>query len=258
MADRLVYFLHIPKTAGTSVVHFLRQVGGDDTTRTLLWNDLFHADPVTDQTRLVSGHLMGLFPLWARRWPVILTVVREPVARALSHVNHVRRHPDHPLHAAARGLSVRDYCRHPVLRQSVDNLQARHLASLCFGFGLLPADHPQRRKFALSPCATGLQALGSEDGLRAAAVEALDVIDAVGTADDLDRTQALFARTLRWAGPTQAERLNTAAPEQQGLADLSADDAAALRDVTRIDDDVYRHAQARMAALCAAHGIGAT
>src|SRR5581483_11237909 len=139
-AAELVYFLHIPKTAGTSVHAFLARVTGESRVpHSLLWDHLTCGGAVgVKGVRLVSGHFGGLLPLWLGRWPRIVTFVRDPVGRALSHIHHVQRHDVHPLHRLAAGLSVADYCRHPELRNTIDNVQSRHLASLGFALALVP------------------------------------------------------------------------------------------------------------------------
>src|SRR5436305_11580454 len=86
----LVYFLHIPKTSGSSLWRFLqRAVGPDAATPPLLWRQLVSGQyRIPARTRVITGHFGGLLPLWLRRWPRIITLLREPLARALSHVNH--------------------------------------------------------------------------------------------------------------------------------------------------------------------------
>src|SRR5262249_8642636 len=182
----LVYFLHIPKTSGTSLSNFLLQIGGPDgATPVLLWDHLATgAYQVTEKTRFLTGHFGGLLPLWLKRWPRIITMLREPVARAVSHINEVQRNDQHPLHPLAAGLSILRYCQHPVLRKSIENLQARYLASLSFSLALLPKvrARPDERPWGSISLQfeDALYALDREAGLLDAAVRALVAVDAVG------------------------------------------------------------------------------
>jgi hypothetical protein len=120
--DKFVYFLHIPKTSGTSLYNLLEQIlGKEHSMPPVLWDSLVNGtQKVAEDTRLLAGHLSGLLPLWLKRWPTIVTMLRNPVARALSHMNHVQRDVTHPLHSLAKGLTIQGYCRHPVLRKTVD------------------------------------------------------------------------------------------------------------------------------------------
>ena len=135
----LVYFLHIPKTSGTSLHYSFLRVYGPEATSSFLWDDLVNGTyQLSERHRLITGHFGGFLPLWLRRWPRIVTMLRDPLARALSHINHVQREQVHPLHLLSAGLTVEQYCQHPVLRRTVDNFQSRYLASLDFALALMP------------------------------------------------------------------------------------------------------------------------
>ena len=111
----------------------------------LLWDDLVNGTyQLSERTRIITGHFGGFLPLWLKRWPRIVTILRDPLARALSHINHVQRDQSHPLHPLSAGLTVGQYCEHPVLRRTVDNFQSRYLASLDFALALMPRP-PERR-----------------------------------------------------------------------------------------------------------------
>ena len=113
----LVYFLHIPKTSGTSLHQsFLRVYGPEAASPNLLWDDLVNGTyQLSERPRIITGHFGGFLPLWLKRWPRIVTMLRDPLARALSHINHVQRDQEHPLHPLSAGLTVGQYCEHPVL-----------------------------------------------------------------------------------------------------------------------------------------------
>lgn len=255
--DELVYFLHIPKTAGTSLLRFISRAVGPDRAVNVLWDHVVDGTHgITERTRAVSGHLGGLFPLWLRRWPRVITVLRDPVARALSHVNHVQRDAAHPLHARAAGLSVEEYCAHPALRRTVDNFQSRYLASLSFADALLP-EPVAGRPFGVVSVAheNALYALDAGVDLLPAAIRAVDRVDAVGVCEALAPSQQLFARVLGWAAAADEQWENRAAEGQRTLAGLSDRERDTLARLNAIDAEVYRHARARFQQLCRQHGV---
>ncbi len=246
---------------GASPHDFFRQaVGADRVATQLLWDQLT-ADPklISDRTRVIGGHFGGLLPVWLGRWPRVVTLLRNPIARALSHINHVQRSEPHPLYALAAGRSVIDYCRHPELRRSVDNLQARYLASLSFARAIVPRSDDGELPFGARSVAfeDALSSLDPAGGLRAAALRAIDDLDAVGVCERFGPTLRLFTRILGWDAEVHETRLNTAEKGQKSIRQLTAEEVAALGECNAIDLEVYRHAWRRFRALCEQHGIDA-
>lgn len=164
----LVYFLHIPKTSGTSLRQsFLQVYGPEVASPNLLWDDLVNGTyQLSERPRIITGHLGGFLPLWLKRWPRIVTILRDPLARALSHINHVQRDQRHPLHPLSAGLTVGQYCEHPVLRRTVDNFQSRYLASLDFALVLMPRPPSARATSPMraSPSASRMPCIRSTRG----------------------------------------------------------------------------------------------
>jgi hypothetical protein len=260
-AADLVYFLHIPKTSGISLQHFLLQIGGpENVSPSLLWDHLVTGTyQVSEQTRFLTGHFGGLLPLWLKRWPRILTMLREPLARAVSHINHIQREEQHPLHALAAGLSVLQYCEHPVLRRTIDNLQARYLASLSFSLALLPKPGQQAGGQAWGSVSVqfeeALSALDRETGLLDAALRALAAVDAFGLCEAHGASLRIFARLLGWEGEITEVSLNTAPPGQRSRTSLSATEIQTLADLNVVDTQLYQHALKLFLDTCQAYGI---
>jgi hypothetical protein len=252
----LVYFLHIPKTSGSSVRTFLVKAFGEQRVAHVIWDELVtNSRTITPDIRVVTGHLGGLLPLWVKRWPRIITMLRDPVARALSHINHVQRDVDHLLHRHAAGLGVIEYCAHPVLRKTVDNFQSRYLASLSFSRALVP---PPADVAAGWP--HGDRAIRFENALYAfdrpadlydEAVQALGIIDATGLCEAHGASLELFVAVLGLDpgdGFTQAH--DNVASGGLRVEQLSRREVAALEQVTDVDRAVYAHARTLFADIC--------
>ena len=260
MAHDLIYFLHIPKTSGTSVHQVLQQVyGGKAASAPLLWDHLLaRGYLINARTKVVTGHFGGLLPLWLKSMPRVITMLREPIARAVSHINHVQREPQHPLYGVARDLSIVDYCNHPVLKRTVSNFQSRYLASWSFSAALL-----QRRGESARPegeasvrFENALYDLDENYGLYDAAVRALNGFDGVGLCEAHRASIQLFGRVLAWRpGPLRAPQLNACATGQHDVQRLSAEELATLRGLNAVDEPVYRHGCAIFADACRRLGV---
>ncbi|HEV7455538.1 MAG TPA: hypothetical protein VGN96_02080 [Roseococcus sp.] len=137
----IYYFLHIPKTAGTAMwkllgdmfhpfVQFyhllLAEAGGEAQLAERLAKDT----QVLQSKLLVCGHFSVNHPLVQRapRRKVLLSVLREPVSRAVSFYDHVRSRADHPLHQRLREVSfARALAEFPEFSHQLENYQLRQL-----------------------------------------------------------------------------------------------------------------------------------
>lgn len=116
----LFYFLHVHKTAGTSLRMVLNQMFRPyvhittaaainkefkDTKRRIWLEADFYEKHI-----LIGGHIPYLHPIVQSKRPqrrkVFASVLRDPVARVVSHYDYIRRHPDHWLHGEVLDRSL--------------------------------------------------------------------------------------------------------------------------------------------------------
>jgi hypothetical protein len=245
-ADRPLYFLHIPKTGGSSLRAFLRaqfapeaiiQQGGE-------W--VYHLDQLRHLGleraagfRLIQGHL-GYLPMNALSVrPVGITVLREPLARSLSHLRHIQRSPGHWY-----------YRDRPYPAPSLaEMLEDERLVGLLRDF--------QARSLALDPPMTGPNApdrMGAfladtpgpgESELWERALARLDAIAFVGVTEDLAAVIGRLSAAYGWLGqpPPQA---NVAPEGQQGPIEAGLRDK--LESLIGVDRRLYQAALERQGA----------
>jgi tetratricopeptide (TPR) repeat protein len=258
-ARDLIYFLHIPKTSGASFHGFLVDVFGEAyvSPRILIWDDLPEFSDVSKQWKVFVGHFGGFLPFMLPSWPRIVTLLRNPVHRTISHINHVQRDARHPLHRYAKHLTVPEYCRHPKLRHTVENYQARYLASLSFTHAILKIDRDVVRAPREEAFDNALYALDRQDGLLESALAALSAIDMVGITEWHQQAKRLFTSKFAISCPVpEAKWLNKAGDSQMRCQDLPAEDLAAIQSITEVDQLVYECATQMFRAECSRSGIG--
>jgi len=253
-AEEQIYFLHIMKTAGTSLVNAMTARSGPRLCLSQVFLDHipFLPEPLLRGAALVAGHLgTGVIPLLAPNAKVV-TVIREPVSRVLSHYSHLRRDPAVLSHTAQ--LTLSDFVRQPRWRPLVENFQARHLVH-DVGVGRAWVEFsPPEALAAMGPPFPEVDALPlqflldysalprSEPELLAAASARLESLDLVGVTDRLDD---FYARLLAHWGQTAEAGL---ARDNAGVGTLRAEEVpedlrAEIRAANAVDGALYQRAR---------------
>jgi hypothetical protein len=131
MSNNSLYFLHIPKTAGTSVISWLRTVSGMRTCPEGLWSLLLQKDlSEIREYDLYCGHFYGYLDEYLNKRLDTMTFLRNPVDRALSHFRHILRDSQHYFHERVSGHgSFKQFMLDPVTQPLVKNFQVRALSS---------------------------------------------------------------------------------------------------------------------------------
>ena len=230
-------FLHVPKTAGSSLRTVLsRQYGA----RHVLYFDLGAGDrrPMPDiaaslrqgmagrDIRLITGHqFLGLHE--ALREPCLyFTLLRDPVERVLSEYFYAFTYPHH----AHR-----------------DAILSGQLGPIDFLTG------PQHRRGDAQA-----QLLAGRTGrplLEAALANLADTIAVAGVAEEFDRSLLLIARRLGWAPPLYVARnVTRLTQDQAAMREEARRQAAAHRDLFATDIALHQAARQRLDADITAEG----
>lgn len=224
-------FIHIPKTAGTT----LHKILSHQYPRTFIrhdsegpWDDAAVAALTAARPQVVMGHLsVGLH----EKIPGVryLTCLREPIARIISHYHHALHDPAHYLHheVVSKNLTLTGYALSG-LSGELDNGMTRMIAGV-------PDFH---------------QSTVTAETLELAKANLRHHFDAVLLSESFDSGLILLADDLRWRTPWYIRRkvgnYSPATPPP---------DAAARRAIAghnRFDVELHAWATARCAARAAA------
>lgn len=235
-----IIFVHIPKAAGTTLNKILARQYGLNRVFALKAGmkgrslQDFEQMPAVQRQKLkvVRGHFnFGLHPLLPQP-STYITLLRDPVDRALSHYYYVLKFPTHYLHAQIAGqqMSLKDYVSSD-LSVELDNHQTRMVA------GGEAASAP------VGHC--------SAQVLDVAKQHLQEQFAVVGTVERFDETLILLKEVFGWATPFYAKaNVTQNRPKRRSL---STEELELITSRNQIDLELYDYANHRLDQLIQQH-----
>ena len=229
-----ICFMHVGKTAGTSVVQSLNRLfdpnrcyyGRPSNFDRLTPGDLDHFD-------FVAGHFSYGQIHSLRPHRVLISILREPVERVVSAYYFLRSwtglidDENRVMVASAQRFSLLDFLKddHPQIREVYQDQQTYTIAS-------------------------DLRAERMSDGTAVlkAALSHLDDFALVGLTERVDDTMSLLSRMLRWPQFTQLERANET-PNRPAVPELTPREYDAIMECNRLDHQLYQEVKKRFQLL---------
>ena len=251
-ADAPVYFLHIPKTASLTLSAFLETLFVDSEfwhcgRDRWSWESILKVTP--DELRsyqIINGHFAGYlykhYPLPLR----YVTFLRDPLARAVSHHEHVLRDETHYFHSLAQDLgSFGAYLRDERTQPTVVNFELR-----CLGATFDPAElaksltAEQVAHRDLEKLLDTMPFTQSPSELLKTAQQRLDQMCLVGLTEQFANSLSLICEVFGWPRPDTIDTRNVN-PRSMSPKDLPGADLRLLKRLNEADIELYQSAKAR-------------
>jgi hypothetical protein len=245
-----VYFLHIPKTAGSSIGrYFERSFPASEICPLWNWDDLATARPETlDQYRVFRGHFQGFLPGYLGRKLMMLTMLRDPLERTISCYSYARYNADYPFHARAMASTLREYCLHPETRWRIENYQTTCILTVLWSAGIRYDPEFETLFRPSYPLHRAIEHTTSRgvppDVLAALAAIALKQFAAVGITEAFSQSLEKFSRVLGVPVVNDAIRANET-PRRLAAAELDDATLETIRELTTADRILYDQVRER-------------
>jgi hypothetical protein len=226
-------FLHIPKTAGTTLETILDREYSHDATFVVgvprgTTEEAFSQWPLErrQKTRLVYGPMGFGVHEHCGRPATYTTLLRHPVTRVVSTYHYIRRRPNHTHYQrlTAGSMGLMDFVREGVFKIGVDNGQTR----------LLSGAPKSGDQIGFRGC--------TRDHLELAKTNLTHHFSAVGLMERYDASLLLMQRAYGWKTPycvSQNVRQGRSQREE-----LSQADRDTIAEYNQLDLELYAHAQA--------------
>jgi len=243
----LMYFLHIPKTAGTTLIATLDSYFEHDSIfPSKVWNEvLINKSKKRKTWKLVRGHFgYNIKPISPCK-PIFLTVLRDPIKRTISQIEHIRRDPRGNNWVKKNFLSPNETFDQ-ILHNDEKNLVFRNTQTRYLG---LDCDVI---KFTRS------QSLKTKDDFRfdqnlplfeneipgekllENAMKRLEKFEFVGISEKFEESMFLLYYTFGWMPINKSWKLNVS-PAKTSKKDLSQKTIDILNDLNTLDTSLYVH-----------------
>lgn len=224
---KVMIFLHVPKTAGTTFRRLIEQrYAAEETFSFTDFGDIARfrnlSQLVRDNYRCVQGHLMFGVHEHLSRPATYLTFLREPVDRTVSAYYYILGDPYHNLHDrfVRNGLSFREIVEHdPELLR--DSAQVRLLAGIDVPFGGVTREH-----------------------LEVAKANIEQHFPVVGLLERFDESLLLMAQEFGWSTPYY-QRENTTAVRPT-VPELDPETRSAIERHNELDAELWDFARDRL------------
>jgi hypothetical protein len=235
-----VYFLHIPKTAGSSFVELLHNYLPDEKRPHYLLADLLNPPETLLEQRLIVGHTYYTLHHFLPRPPIYVTMLRDPAEQVVSHFRHIKRYPEHHLYEKYRNKTLLDFLRDQDMVRVITNFQTHSLAVDADPRVLAKNLTPEElNRSILDELMLGMYDHLSEGELLEYVKARLKDFAFVGITERFDDTVDLLTYTFHWQPFRQSVNLNR---DPNPFLDIPQSAKDLIAEHTEIDRQLYQFA----------------
>jgi len=233
LPQELVYFLHIPKTAGTTFRAFLEDHYHSDTICPhWLLEDILKLPPrQLNSYQLICGHYAYYIVSKLLAPPSIVTMLRDPIDRTISHFYHIKNTKDHWFNEEVSGMSLDDFLNDPIGISEILNFQTRFIAF----------DNIQEQNFGFANIRNDLNKLDlllNNEELLNIALNRMRSFRFVGITERFDESLTLLSHEFGWPAPVTFPKYNVA-PYREKYHELSESTLHRIKELNRLDLVLY-------------------
>ncbi|WP_404604982.1 sulfotransferase family 2 domain-containing protein [Caballeronia udeis] len=232
-----VYYLHIPKTGGSSLISYLdSQFDPDEVCPSQLLPDLFQLPAnVLRQYRFFRGHLWYGLSSYLKRDLTYLTMLRDPVQRTISWYSHVKRDVNAYRHQRVidENWTLQDFVLDRETNWDMVNAQTLFLA--------VDLDYS---KLAHDPVGYGRTVVkqyaqrSNDRSLLEIAKRRIEEFAFFGITERMQDSMCLLSYVMDFCPDPSTPRLNISS-DRPSDQDVSPETIDAIREITRLDQELY-------------------
>ncbi len=241
--DDVVYYLHIPKTAGVTLTRLLDDYFDyDKILQPELWKDLLNDFPENmKKYQFVRGHFgYGVHGILAKKL-FYLTILREPIERTLSNIDHhLRSHYPEIKDTASKNAFIEKFTTKMLINRGYKNMQT-HYVGVDFDSKKLVENMKNRngKVFVTSPVYMG-EHIEDEDLLKQAKKN-LEDFAFVGITERFEESMQLLCYTFGWKPFRNIKKFNVGTNRIKQEA-LQKKISGILNDFNKLDIELYNFA----------------
>ena len=221
----VLIFLHLPKTAGSTLLRIIEQQYNSDAVLELYtssFGEELKSIPRGQlaEKRLITGHFYFGVHTHIPGPATYITLLRDPIDRIISHYYFVQRNPTHYLYASTREMNLQEYVKF-CDRAEPNNDQTRLLAGIDY------ASNSGNCSPEMLPVA--------KQNLR-------EHFTVAGITEEFDRSMLLMKRIFGWKTPFYVKQNVTR--QRPSKEQISKETLRVIQEFNDLDIELYHHGKA--------------